>query len=120
MKIVVVHTKRSNHPNTINVGRPSVLGNPYSHLPHAKNTTLTASVEESVQRYKVWLADRINTSITVCDALNHIILTGQKHGTVHLACWCKDETKPYPTDHVCHADVIRNVIMAHLSEQESN
>lgn len=120
MNIIVVHTKRSSYPNTINVGRPSVLGNPYSHLPHAKNTTLTSSVEESVQRYKEWLSNKINTSITVCDALNHIILTGRKHGTVHLACWCKDETKPLPSDHVCHADVIRNVIMTKLSEEGSD
>lgn len=118
MNIVVVHVKRSIHPNTINVGRPSVLGNPYSHLPHVKHCITVPTVEDAVQHYKEWLVDRINTSSAVCDALNHIINVGTKHGTVHLACWCKDETKPYPSDHVCHADVIRNVIMTHLSEQE--
>ena len=116
MHIVVVHTKRSNHPNTINVGRPSVLGNPFSHLPHVRNVTHVPTVEDAVQAYKSWLKQRITDSITVVDALNHIINVGTKHGTVHLACWCKDETKPLPSDHVCHADVIRNAIMTHLSE----
>ena len=120
MKIIVVHTKRSNHPNTINVGRPSVLGNPFSHLPRVRNVIHVPTVEDAVQQYKSWLIDRIQDSPAVCDALNHIINVGKEHGTVHLACWCKDETKPYPSDHVCHADVIRNAIMTHLSEQESN
>ena len=119
MKIVVVHTKRSNHPNTINVGRPSVLGNPFSHLSYVKHVTHVPTVEDAVQHYKSWLIDRIADSQPVRSALNHIINVGQQHGTVHLACWCKDETKPYPSDHVCHADVIRNAIMTHLSEQES-
>ena len=119
MQIIVVHTKRSNHPNTINVGRPSVLGNPFSHLPYAKNTILTSSIEESVHRYKEWLSNKIDTSVTVCDALDHIVYTGLKHGKVHLACWCKDETKPLRTDHMCHADVIRDVIMAKLAEEGS-
>lgn len=118
MNILVVHQKRSNNPNTIYVGRPTVLGNPFSHL-NLKHTIKCETVEESVQRYKVWLVDRINTSAAVCDALNQIINVGREHGTVHLACWCRDETKPYPSDHVCHADVIRNAIMTHLSEQES-
>lgn len=115
MNIVIVHTKRSNHINTINVGRPSVLGNPFSHL-HLKHCIHVPTVEDAVQHYKQWLIDSIPTSQAIRDALNNIIIAGRT-GTVHLACWCKDETKPLPSDHICHADVIRNVIMTHLSEQ---
>lgn len=115
MNIVVVHHKRSSQPNTIYVGRPHVLGNPFSHLTYAKGTELVPTVDDAVSKYREWLLDRINTSITVCDALNHIINIGNEHGTVHLACWCKDELNPSPKDHACHADVIREVIQSHLS-----
>lgn len=117
MNIIVVHKKRSNNPNTIYVGRPTVLGNPFSHL-NLKHTIKCETVEEAVQKYKYWLIDRIKDSPAVCGALNHIINVGKEHGTVHLACWCKDETKPLPSDHICHADVIRNTIMTHLAESE--
>lgn len=116
--IIVVHTKRSKHPNTINVGRPSVLGNKFSHLAHAKNTTKVDTVEQAVSQYKEWLLDTIPKSITVRDALNHIYFKALE-APVHLACWCKDETKPLASDHICHADVIRDVIQSKYEESLS-
>ena len=115
MNIIVVHHKRSSEPNTVYVARPSVLGNPFSHLTYAKGTEHVPTVEVAVSKYKEWLMEHINTSAAVCDALNQIINVGERTGTVHLACWCKDELKPSPKDHACHAEVIREVILSHLS-----
>ena len=118
MNIIVVPKKRSNNPNTIYVGRLTMLGNPFSHL-NLKYTIKCETAEEAIQRYKEWLAIRILTSSAVRDALHQIINVGKEHGTVHLACGCRDETKqPLPSDHICHADVIRNTIMTHLAESE--
>ena len=115
MNIVVVHTKRSQFPNTVYVGRPSVLGNPYSHL-NLKHTIKVATVEDAVANYAKWLDERIKDSYDVRDALDHIIDVAEiNNNKVYLACWCKDETKPYASDHQCHADVIRDVILYHVN-----
>lgn len=115
MNIIVVHHKRSSLPNTVYVGRPTILGNPFSHLTYAKGTEHVPTVDIAVSKYKEWLMEHINTSADVCNALNNIINVGERTGTVHLACWCKDELHPLPKDHACHAEVIREVILSHLT-----
>ena len=115
MKITVVHTKRSKFTNTVYVGRPSALGNPFSHL-NLKHTIKVASVEDAVERYAEWLDARIKDTYNVRDALDHIIDVAEEHNNeVYLACWCKDEVHPNTSDHQCHADVIRSVILNHLN-----
>ena len=115
MKITVVHTKRSKFPNTVYVGRPSALGNPFSHL-NLKHTIKVASVKEAVDKYAEWLDERIKDSYEVRDALDQIIDKAEQYNNeVCLACWCKDEITPKPYDHQCHADVIRSVILHHLN-----
>jgi hypothetical protein len=89
--------------NDIYVGRPTPLGNIYSHLD--KNTLAqfkTKTREESVEKYRQWLCDKImSDDKAVVSMLNEIRLKA-KQGDVNLQCWC------HP--HLCHAEIIKEII----------
>ena len=118
--IKVVHTKRSTaQAYTVYVGRPTALGNPFSNLQRS-NAKFVPTLEEVINKYSEWLSTSIENSEEVCNALNHLLTIGQQYGKLELACWCKDENKPYPSDHACHADVIRDVIYKHIQENNND
>ena len=85
---------------SINVMRPSVLGNPFSIGKHGTR-------EEVVSKYEVWLRDKIFTKDKqVCEALNRIWVQVKTGKTVYLECCC------FPK--LCHADVIVKIIQERL------
>ena len=79
-------------PYDVYIGRGSIWGNPYSHLPSGtKAQFLVGSVDEAIEAYKKHLWAQIKDgSITI----EHLL---QLDGKV-LGCFCK----PKP----CHGDVI--------------
>lgn len=119
MTIYVVHTKRTDTVTKIYVGRPTVLGNPFTHLARStKADVQVASVTEAVMAYEDYFYNKVDegTDEPFLEALENIFQAAQA-GDVHLACWCKDELKPYNSDYkICHADVIRNFINDSLEE----
>ena len=116
--IKVTHFMRNRKlPNTMQVGRPSPLGNPFTHYKTGTLADVTVgSVEEAVQCYEAYLDEEIESgNEAIIAQLQQIIAMVQTGETVHLACWCKDEVTPFQTDSkICHADVIRNVILDEL------
>lgn len=84
-------------PGSIYIGRPSPLGNPFTHLrTRTLAETQVATVEAAIAAYRQWLYRMLaNPGIQndlVRDALR------QLNTDSVLACWCK----PNP----CHGDVI--------------
>ncbi len=81
------------------VGRPSVWGNPYSHLPETPKAYRVPSKEEAIARYETWLKGQP----ALIDRAKRELL-GKA-----LACWCvrdPDGSKPV----VCHAQVLANLV----------
>lgn len=74
------------------IGRPSPLGNPYSHLEGA-NAILVPDREEAIRQYRIWLWNKIKEK----DGLILKAL-GQLKETDTLGCVCKPRS--------CHGDVI--------------
>lgn len=110
--IRVVHQKRSalNQPSHY-VGRPTVLGNPFTHLTRdTKAIEIVPTVEMAVARYSQWFYQQMKTNSDFRLAVSKLAVEYQNTGYLNLACWCKDELQPRPTDHVCHADVIRDFL----------
>jgi Domain of unknown function (DUF4326) len=61
-----------------------------------------ADREKSIESYKTWLTEQIETKDkAVCHALNQIFLAA-KRGEVELECFCHPKA--------CHADVIKHVV----------
>lgn len=69
------------------IGRPSVWGNPFSHLPVSRAEVVTETREEAIAMYEEWIK-------TQPDLLARL---PELKGKV-LGCWCK----PKP----CHGDIL--------------
>lgn len=121
-QIKVTHKKRNTGlPNTFYVGRPSPLGNPFTHYQASTLADVqVGSIEEAVERYEEYLDEEIeNGNEQIIAEFQPMLVALTEGKTIHLACWCKDEVTPFKTDYkVCHADVIRNVLLDELDPQE--
>ena len=85
----VVHCKRDRHD--VYVGRPTIYGNPFSHLESTAAKFKVASREEAIEKYEEWLRARPSLMRLVRQELK---------GKV-LGCWCV----PKP----CHGEVLARV-----------
>jgi hypothetical protein len=84
------------------VGRPSPLGNPYVIGRDGDRATVIA-------RYRQWLRDCIIAGDPrVSRELERLARLARERGQLTLVCWCA----PQP----CHADVIREFLLAMLHE----
>lgn len=75
------------------IGRGSIYGNPYTHLTlqNTKAQYQTKSRDESIQKYKEYFYNKLETDI---EFLDNVLLLKDKT----LGCYCK----PLP----CHGDII--------------
>lgn len=104
MTINVVN-KRSHTPTPFDfyIGRPSVLGNPYSHLNYSKHNTIkVASREEAVRLYGKWLANQLSSYEEVAETLDDLVDLYMEHGVLNLVCWCAPAA--------CHGDLIKKKV----------
>lgn len=113
MTIIIVHQKRSALvlQNVQYVGRPTELGNPYSHL--SKPTLAefhTDTVEDAVALYGFHFYNVMMTLPSCRQQFKYLLDIYIKHGILYLSCWCKDELDPRPSDHACHCDILREAI----------
>ena len=114
MTIIVVHQKRSALylPNVEYVGRPTELGNPYSHL---NKKTLAEfyvpTVEDAIQLYGFHFYNILMSIPSARAHFRHLLNVYRQHGILYLSCWCKDELDPRPHDHACHCDILREAIL---------
>jgi len=84
----VVHCKRESYD--IYIGRPSILGNPYSHKPYA-HAELVPTREEAIEAFRQYAVKRMKNDPEFAEAIWACA------GKV-LGCWCA----PQP----CHGEVI--------------
>ena len=114
MSIFVLHHKRSGmiKDGVQYIGRPSILGNPFTHL---ETDTLAqfkvATVEQAICEYRTYFYNRLNTDPDFRNEVARLVRIYQMYGVLYLSCWCKDELKPSKKDHGCHCDVVREFIL---------
>lgn len=92
MTIVVNKYKE---PFDVYIGRGSVWGNPFSHLPETKALYKVETREEAVANYKEYLWHQMREGFITHDMLTS--LTGKR-----LGCYCKPKS--------CHGDVIAKAV----------
>lgn len=101
---VIHHRNMTDDPWMVYVGRPSVLGNRFSHQRTAVPTYRVASREEAILNYRMWLVERIKVGdLKVCQALEDLRSVLREQGRLTLVCWC------YPLP--CHADVLKRYLI---------
>ena len=81
--------------NGIYVGRPTVLGNPYT----LKVYTRT----DAIARYRIWLRQQWQRHGEVHAALLELARAYQERDELTLLCWCAPRR--------CHAEVIREAVL---------
>ena len=99
-----IHNKRKSNPvDGVYIGRPSVLGNPFSHLKGTLADYSVSSRDEAVDRYETWLRSEIKTNKVVIKEMRKLYKKFVDSGHLNLVCWC------YPAR--CHGDVIKKLIL---------
>ena len=108
---IYVHNKRKYKGNGEYIGRPSPLGNPYSHLSKgilAKYQVATR--DEAVEMYSAYIRQQlVEKNQQVKDTFNRLYAEYQATGELHLICWCA------PCK--CHGDVIREILLNKAKER---
>ena len=99
-----IHNKRVSNPiDGIYIGRPSVLGNPFSHLKGTLADYYVSSRDEAVDKYDTWLRSELKTNKVVIKEMRKLYKKFVDSGHLNLVCWC------YPAR--CHGDVIKKLIL---------
>ena len=80
---------RKGAPNSVYIGRPSFLGNPFV-IGEDGNRA------EVIEKYRIWFTNRIASNPTFGDAVRAYC------GDKDLACWCAPLS--------CHGDVIKEFL----------
>lgn len=85
------------------IGRPSVLGNPFTHIPNGTIAKyVVASREVAVESYRGWLRDKWRENGPERAELERLVRKYKVNGELVLICWCHPEA--------CHGDVLKDVI----------
>lgn len=111
MKINVVNKyTHTPAPNDYYIGRGSLLGNPFTHLPTAiRGTVMVASRDEACARYDKYLDEQLkdpdSTSTYMINGLEQAV---REQGEINLVCFC--------APHKCHGDKIKQVLLERLKE----
>ena len=82
---LVVHCKKS--PYDIYIGRPSIWGNPFSHLPNTLAKFKVKDRDEAISQYREYLLSNQKLMSQLVELKGKI-----------LGCWCKPLA--------CHGDIL--------------
>lgn len=92
----------------VNVMRPSVLSNIYSHNPNSAATYIVDSRKEAVELYKADFLKRVKIKGKFRDEVIRLYKLAQKHD-LYLLCCCKPK--------MCHGDVIKAFLEEMLGDK---
>lgn len=107
--ITVVNKK--NHKSTFNdhyIGRPSIFGNPFTHLRYrTKAQFKTETREIAIEKYESWFNEQLKINIKFQIEFDKLVKTA-KYENVNLVCWCKPLS--------CHGDILKQKIEEKLKK----
>lgn len=111
--IYVYNRTKETHegPNNYYIGRPSILGNPYSHV---KGETLASFVvktrEEAIDQYNHYFDVMYNGNIQFKKLIDEIYEKYKNGIDVYLECYC--------TPLRCHGDIIKEKLQKRLIKEK--
>jgi Domain of unknown function (DUF4326) len=91
--MIRIENKRTYRGSGVYIGRPSLLGNPYSVRQYGR--------QEAIRLYRLWLWARIKEQGEVYAELKRLAELA-KQGDLTLICWCAPEP--------CHGAMVRRSI----------
>ena len=100
---IKVHNKYKFKGNGVYIGRPSCLGNPFSHLENTKADFKVKDREEAVDSYEVWLRKQLRENLEVRKEMLNLYNKWREDGEPNLICWCSPKR--------CHGDIIKGFLI---------
>ena len=85
------------------IGRPSVLGNPYSHKKESIADIIVGTRDKSIDLYEKYFYDKIeNNDILFISELNKMLDFYKENKELNICCWCSPKR--------CHGDIIKDYL----------
>lgn len=107
MNVLVVNKYHHMETNgDIYIGRPSILGNPFSHLEsYDKTVVRVATRDEAIDRYEEYAEELMSFDNEYSREINRLRELHKKKDLC-LVCFCKSPGKEVR----CHGDIIKKLI----------
>ena len=107
-----VVNKRMHKGEGVYIGRPSVLGNPFSHLSGTLADFKVDTRDEAIDLYREWLIDHIQADTPQRRELYRLVEIYERTGSLTLICCCAPKR--------CHGQVIAEVIENIIVRRQRN
>jgi len=100
--MIYVKNKKKYSGNGFYIGRPSILGNPYTHLKGKTLAKFTVETrQKSVEKYREYFEEQMRTNYFFKRMID-IMIEKSKVEDIYLICWCKPLS--------CHGDIIKEYL----------
>lgn len=103
--IKVVNKRWDRGANSVYIGRPSVFGNPFSHMDDTIAKYKVSNRQEAIDKYKIWFDDQMMNNQSFNNEFEKLYQQWKTNGVLYLACWCKPAN--------CHGDYILEKLEAY-------
>lgn len=90
------------------IGRPSIFGNPYTHLDKSIAKIKLDSRNDAISMYREYFYEQIKTNIDFIDEINKMLNCYKNNHVLYLCCWCH----PKP----CHGEIIKEYLENELKK----
>jgi hypothetical protein len=100
--MIKVVNKRTYPGNGIYIGRPTVLGNPFTHKFGTQARFIVASREDAVKKYDAYIREAYRDNSSVRAAIDDLVKRYLLTGELILVCWCAPKA--------CHGDVLAKLV----------
>ncbi|MFZ2992552.1 MAG: DUF4326 domain-containing protein [Microgenomates group bacterium] len=101
--MITIKNKKTYSGEGVYIGRPSTLGNPYSHMSGTLAKYKCSTRKESIEKYREWLKEEWGKNGAVKKELRRLFLIYKTTRELNLICWCH----PLP----CHGEYIKEIIL---------
>lgn len=115
----------SEHENHYEIGRPYILGNPYTHLSlgSTKAEYQVKTREDALNCYSHYFDVMYGSNKAFTDVIDEIYEKYKSGKDVYLACWCKQhvvgsDAYKKDTEFTCHGDVIVDKLRKKLIKEK--
>ena len=98
---VVNKYKHKPTPNDVMIGRPSIFGNPYSHMENTQALYRVANRDEAVDKYREYILLRRQHDSIFASKLQELA-NKAKQGDINLVCYC------HPLR--CHGQILKELL----------
>ena len=106
-------TETHEGPNSYIISRPSILGNPYSHLPEDKCLAIyrCKTRDEAIDAYSRYFDVMYGSNIKFTNAIDEIYDKYKRGEDIFLGCFC-------PLSMRCHGDIIIEKLQKKLIKEK--